>query len=76
MKILKLTAEHFKKNPNEYWSDYIGTEDVSDYDGSIEITADLGCVRFSGNLKAKGFIRALSGSGISAGSGIEAGWGI
>jgi hypothetical protein len=35
MKTLKLTAKDFKKSSN-YWSDYIGNEDVSDYQGSIE----------------------------------------
>lgn len=31
MKTLKLTKEHFKKSTS-YWSDYIGTEDVSNFD--------------------------------------------
>src|SRR3990167_7268221 len=62
-------------------NEYIGKEDVSDYDGSIEIAGELGCVVFA-SLKAKGRIEAKSGSGISAGdgisagSGISAGWGI
>jgi hypothetical protein len=40
METLKLTAEHFKKSTS-YWSDYIGTVDVSDYDGNIEIDSNL-----------------------------------
>ena len=40
MNTLKLTAEHFKKSFS-YWSDYIGTVDVSDYQGSIEIDSNL-----------------------------------
>lgn len=36
MNTLKLTAEHFKQS-NSYWKDYIGTVDVSDYQGNIEI---------------------------------------
>jgi hypothetical protein len=61
---------------------YIGGADVSGYDGSIEIAADLGVVRFKASLVAKLRIRALAGSGIEAdsgikaGRGIEAGWGI
>src|SRR3990167_2120627 len=53
-------------------NEYIGKEDVSDYDGSIEIAGELGCVVFA-SLKAKGRIEAKSGSGISAGDGISAG---
>ena len=74
MKTLRLTAKDFKET-NFYWKEYIGTEDVSDYDGNIEIEANLGYVRFD-SLKAKGYIIAKSGSGIKAGNGIEAGDGI
>ena len=55
---------------------YVGATDVSDFDGSIEIAADLGRVRFKAWVKAKFSIRALAGSGISAGLGISAGDGI
>ena len=55
---------------------YIGTTDVTNFDGHIEIAADLGRVRFGLSLNAKGGIRALAGSGIEAGEGIEAGSGI
>lgn len=57
-------------------NEYVGATDVSDYDGHIEIDADLGCVKFRASISAKGRIRALSGTGIEAGAGIEAGYGI
>jgi hypothetical protein len=80
MKTLKLTADDFKQS-DSYWKDYIGTEDVADFKGNIEIAGQLGYVRFT-SLKAEGYIVADAGSGIEAGegikagSGIEAGWGI
>ena len=80
MKTLRLTAKDFKYTEN-YWKEYIGKEDVSDYDGNIEIEAKLGYIRFN-SIKAKGYILAEAGSGIKAGWGIkaggsiEAGWGI
>jgi hypothetical protein len=40
METLKLTKEHFKKSYS-YWSDYIGTVDVSDYQGNIGIDKNL-----------------------------------
>ena len=52
---------------------YIGKTDVTDFDGHIEIAADLGLVRFRAALRTAGRIRSLSGSGIEAGSGIKAG---
>ena len=61
---------------------YAGSADVSNYQGNIEIVADLGWVRFKASLGATGSIFAFAGSGIKAGegikagSGIEAGWGI
>lgn len=36
MNTLKLTKNDFKKSKN-YWLDYIGTTDVSNYAGHIEI---------------------------------------
>lgn len=71
MKTLRLTAKDFKYTEN-YWKEYIGKEDVSDYDGNIEIEAKLGYIRFN-SIKAKGYILAEAGSGIKAGFGIEAG---
>ena len=75
MKTLVLKKEHFKETEN-YWKEYVGTEDVSNFEGNIEIEGGLGYVRFSGFLRASGFIRSLAGSGIEAGWGIKAGWGI
>ncbi len=75
MKTLKITAKDIKKS-DSYWSDYIGKEDVSNYDGHIEIEGGLGYVRFPGYIRATGRICAEAGSGIKAGSGIEAGEGI
>ena len=76
MKTLKLTAEHFEKRPGEYGLFYIGTESVTDFNGSIEIDANIGWCRFASRLAARGSIIAKAGSGIEAGDGIEAGWGI
>jgi hypothetical protein len=75
MKTLKLTASDFKET-GSYYKEYIGTEDVTNYDGNIEIEANLGWVRFALTLKASGSIVAMAGTGIKAGEGIEAGWGI
>lgn len=56
---------------------YIGPVDVSELlDGSIEIAADLGWVKFKTSLRARYKIRSQAGSGIEAGGGIKAGWGI
>jgi len=74
MKTLKVTAKDIKKS-DSYWSDYIGTTDVSNYDGHIEIDGNLGYVKFL-SIKATGHIWAEAGSGIKAGWGIEAGEGI
>jgi hypothetical protein len=72
MNTLRLTKKDFKDTDN-YWKEYIGKADVSNYDGNIEIEVNLGYVRFAGNLKATGSIIADAGSGIKAGWGIEAG---
>ena len=55
---------------------YIGASDVSAWQGRIEIAADLGWVRFAGDVRATQSIIAMKGSGIEAGECIEAGWGI
>ena len=70
MNVLKITAEMVKDGA------YVGDVDVSEYDGSIEIDAGLGTVRFAGRISAKYNIIAKAGSGIKAGEGIKAGWGI
>ena len=55
---------------------YIGPVDVSELlDGSIEIAADLGWVKFKTSLRARYKIRSQAGSGIEAGGGIKAGEG-
>lgn len=74
MNTLKITAKDIKKS-DSYWSDYIGTTDVSNYDGNIEIDGNLGYVKFV-SIKATGHILAKAGSGIEAGEGIKAGWSI
>ena len=62
-------------------NEYIGTVDLSNFDGAIEIGADLGWVKFKALVATK-YIVAKAGSGIEAGWGIEAGsdikagWGI
>ena len=50
---------------------YTGTVDLTQFDGSIEIEANLGRVIFTA-LRAVGNIFAEAGSGIEAGWGIEA----
>ena len=51
METLKLTAKDFKESTS-YWSYYIGTVDVSDYQGNIEIESNLGYCKFV-SIKAK-----------------------
>ena len=55
---------------------YIGASDVSAWQGRIEIAADLGWVRFAGDVRATQSIIAMQGSGIKAGDSIKAGGGI
>ena len=80
MNTLRLTAKDFKQS-NSYYKDYIGKEDVSNFDGHIEIEGNLGYTHFA-SIKANGHIWVEAGSGIKAGGGIkagegiEAGWGI
>ena len=46
MKTLRLTAKDFKET-NGYWKEYIGKEDVSDFNGNIEIEGNLSYVKFN-----------------------------
>ena len=55
---------------------YIGTTDVANYDGHLEIEMNLGWVRFRGSVRVSGGLGIEAGSGIKAGEGIEAGSGI
>jgi len=43
---------------------YVGSADVSNFDGSIEIDGDLGWVRFKRDLRATRLIAAKAGAGI------------
>ena len=74
MVTLKLTAEHFKQT-QYYYKEYIGQDDLSNFNGNLEIAENLGWVKFT-SLKISGYIFAKAGSGIEAGGGIEAGWSI
>ena len=74
MKTLKLTAKDFRET-DSYYKEYCGKEDVSNYDGHIEIEGNLSYVFFH-TLSATGHIWAEAGTGIEAGEGIEAGTGI
>ena len=69
MEILKITKADIDKDG--YYK-----EPSVDFDGRIEIDANLGWVRFKKFVRAKSSIIAKAGSGIEAGEGIEAGWGI
>ena len=71
MKTLKLTAKDFRET-DSYYKEYCGKEDVSNYDGHIEIEGNLSYVFFH-TLSATGHIWAEAGTGIEAGEGIEAG---
>ena len=73
MKTLVLGKDQFKKDG--CYNEYIGTEDLSDFQGHLEIEADLGWTLFA-HIRVSGYILAKSGSGISAGEGISAGDGI
>ncbi len=71
LNILKITRDDLDEN-----NFYIGSTDVTNFDGSIEIAENLGIVRFKKSITASHRLRALSGSGIEAGGSIKAGWGI
>ncbi|MFA5636579.1 MAG: hypothetical protein WC977_11845 [Anaerovoracaceae bacterium] len=73
MRTLHLSAEHFKDT--DEGREYCGPEDLSDFDGHVEIDAGLGVVVF-GAIRISGFLSAGAGTGIEAGEGIEAGTGI
>jgi hypothetical protein len=64
-----------KKDLNDK-NEYIGKQDLADFDGHVEADAGLGTVTVKGWLRAKGRIWFAAGSGIKAGEGITAGWGI
>ncbi|MCP4761326.1 MAG: DUF342 domain-containing protein [archaeon] len=74
MKTLKLTVKDFK-GTDSFYEDYCGKEDVSNFDGNIEIAEELNWVRFF-NLKASGNIIAsntdISALSIEAGKDIRA----
>ena len=73
MKTLVLGKDQFKKDG--CYNEYIGGVDLSDFEGHLEIEADLGWTRFK-RIKVSGHIHVSAGSGISAGWGISAGEGI
>ena len=62
----QLTKKDFKDTPY-YYKEYIGKENLSDFDGHLEIDANLGWVKFNRHLIVKGYIWAKAGSGIEAG---------
>ena len=66
--VLKITKDDLDKN-----NIYVGDADVTNFSGSIEIEANLGCVKFTTSVRASNHILAKAGSGIEAGLGIEAG---
>jgi hypothetical protein len=70
LKVLNLTAADFELVDDDH--EYVGEVDLTDFDGSIEIAADLGLVRFPKHLRATGYIRAGAGTGIAARRGIMA----
>ena len=47
-------------------NEFIGDKSILNYNGNLEIDEKLGCVKFK-YLKIRGYIKAKSGSGISAG---------
>lgn len=68
-RILKITKADLDETGK-----YVGAADVTNFDGSIEITANLGQIGFEFALRATFSITAEAGSGIKAGSGIEDLW--
>jgi hypothetical protein len=80
MQTLTLTRSDFRKSGSG-WSDYIGNENIADFDGNLEIEENLGKVLFP-SLNVSGSVVARSGSGIrsvlgiQSGGSIKAGWGI
>ena len=66
-----ITRDQLDKN-----NTYIRIVPLEDFQGSIQISANLGTVKFRGRIKASESIIAEAGSGIEAGEGIKAGWGI
>ena len=69
MKTLRLTEKDFKET-DYYWKEYCGKEDVSDFDGNIEIEGNLSYVRFD-SMKVSGHIWAEAGTSIKAGLSIS-----
>jgi len=57
-------------------NEYVGTVDLSNFDGAIAFSENLGRVVFSGAIRAARYILAEAGTGIEAGEGIKAGEGI
>ena len=55
--------------------EYIGTENLAEFDGNVEVEGSLGTVRFRGALSVRGYIWAKAGSSIDAGEEIKAGEG-
>ena len=51
-------------------SEYTASDSL-EFDGHIEIAANLGCVRFRGSIKASGWLRALAGTSVEAGLSIR-----
>ena len=73
MKTLKLTKDDFKKADN-YGYKYIGKEDLSDFEGNLEI--DIGLkewLQFEGSIVVSGYISIEAGDWIEAGGSIKAG---
>ena len=70
MKTLKLTDKDFKKVGT--YREYIGKENLADFEGNIEFAGDLGRIKLV-HLKASGYISIEAGDSIEAGGSIEAG---
>jgi len=70
MKTLKLQAKDFKE-VNGY-KEYIGKEDLSNFDGNLEFEANLGLIKVS-SIEVTGYISIKAGDWIKAGGSIKAG---
>ena len=68
MRTFTITKEHLDSNNN-----YIGKENLENFDGHLKSSGGLGLIKFAKNLFVKGLIIFKAGDSIKAGYSIEAG---
>ena len=70
MKTLKLTDKDFKDVDG--FKEYMGTENLQNFDGNIEVEAGVGHIRVT-SIKVSGYLWIKAGYSIKAGDSIKAG---